>query len=129
MIKIIFMLLLTMTTVLNSQEEMEDVDVSIKLDSERIKIIEKLESENTINYIILNKSIEWKKEYTLAIKYKGAKIFYVHFDSFTLLKDFLKTKNLRNDKNVEILKMVSKRNKKDGSQSYSDLRIIEYRRE
>lgn len=129
MIKIIFMLLLTMTTVLNSQEEMEDVDVSIKLDSEKIKIIEKLESENTINSIILNKSVEWKKEYTLVIKYKGAKIFYVHFDSFTLLKDFLKTKNLRNDKNVEILKMVSKRNKKDGSQSYSDLRIIEYRRE
>ena len=116
MIKIIFMLLLTMTTVLNSQtqEEMEDIDISIKLDSEKIKIIEKLESENTINSIILNKSIEWKKEYTLAIKYKGAKIFYVHFDSFTLLKDFLKTKNLRNDKNVEILKMVSRRNKKDG---------------
>lgn len=92
------------------------------------EIIEVLNKEETINSIIFNKSIEWKKEYTLAIKYKSAKIYYIHFDNFKSLKDFLKTKNLRNDSDIEILKMVSKRFKNSENQSYSDLRIVDYKR-
>lgn len=104
------------------------IDISVELNTEKTQIVEKIENEQTINSIIMNKSIEWKQEYTLAIKHKNAKIYYIHFDNFKSLKDFLKTKKLRQDSDIEILKMVSKKIKISESQTYSDLRIIEYKR-
>lgn len=104
------------------------VDISVELNTEKTQVVEKIENEQTINSIIMNKSIEWKQEYTLAIKHKNAKIYYIHFDNFKSLKDFLKAKKLRQDPDIEILKMVSKKTKTSDSQSYSDLRIIEYKR-
>lgn len=127
--KIILMLLIIAGPLFpQSDIDSNDIDISIQLNTEKTQIVEKIENEQTINSIIMNKAIEWKQEYTLAIKHKNAKIYYIHFDNFKSLKDFLKAKKLRQDPDIEILKMVSKKMKTSDSQSYSDLRIIEYKR-
>ena len=125
--KIILMLLI-IAGPLFPQSDSEDIDISIQLNTEKTQIVEKIENEQTINSIIMNKSIEWKQEYTLAIKQKNAKIYYVHFDNFKSLKDFLKAKKLKQDSDIEKIKMISKKTKTSDSQTYSDLRIIEYKR-
>ncbi len=89
-------------------------------------IIEETEKHQTVNDLINDSNVKWNKSYTLAIKYSNAKIFYIHFNDFKSLKKFLREKNLRNDSNIETLKIVSKRTKKTEDENYSDLRVIEF---